>query len=514
MRKSNATLWVAYSVLTAFAQRPTQPSANQAPAAIGGEVRNSVTGMPIERAHVVARPTNSQQRYGAFTDTEGKFTITGLPSGDFVIAVDRVGYVTSTSHADATINLQPGDKKADLKLKLTPTGAIVGRVLDADGQPMEGVMVSVEIGGRPDRSASTDDRGMFRIGGLRPGKVRVRAQTMRLPFPPEIRTDGTVEVHYSPTYHPNALDANSAIRVEIGPATEVTGVDIRMVRTALIRVSGKVIGIPPGAKNTFLMVQPHGPGAQVKPDGSFEMWRVDPGKYTVTAQVNPQGGFGQFVSPPIPLEVGDSDVENLQIRLLPVGDLKGQVIFEDEEARTPPTSPAPVRRVMLRGDGNQSTPNGELKEDGSFTLARVSPAHYQVSVPGKLYVKSMTLGPTNFDGAKLDLTTGVPDAPLVLHVAASKGVVSGVVSDAKGPVAGVHVAIAEESLERGFTQGADTRDDGSYSFGALAPGKYRLFLFEDDERDELMMSLQRFDDIAEKIEVRDRETVTKDLKRK
>jgi hypothetical protein len=261
-------------------------------------------------------------------------------------------------------------------------------------------------------------------------------------------------------------------------------------------------------------------GTQVKPDGSFEIWRVDPGKYTLVAQVHQDGNIGEFASAPTPLEVGRADVENLQIQLLPVGDLKGQVVFEDEEARKPPSGgrrggPGPERRVFLRGDNYQYTPDGQIKDDGSFVLTRVAPGGYRVSVtPPPVYVKSMTLGPANFDGTKLDLTAGVPDAPLVVHVASAKGAISGTVRNDKGPAGGVHVALAEESQELGFTKSVDTKEDGTYSFSNVAPGKYRLFLFDDADRDEVMMSLDRFDDVAEKIEIHDEEKVTKDLKSK
>jgi hypothetical protein len=523
MRRSSAT-WVACFAAAAFAQRLAQPSPGAEPASLAGEVRNSVSGAPIERAHVAAT-LDGGQHFGTYTNADGKFVLTNLSAGAYAITVDRVGFVPAANLPALAISLQPGDKNESLKLKLTPTGAIVGRVLDADGQPMEGIRVSTEVGGQIDRSVTTDDRGVYRIGGLRPGKMRIRAQTMSFPFPPEIRTDGTVEVHYSPTYHPSALDAKSAMRVEVGPATEVTGVDIRMIRTPMVRVSGKVIGIPPGAKSTYIMMQPRGSDAPVKPDGNFEMWRVDPGKYTLTAEVNQEGMFGRFSTGPIPLEVGEQDVENLQLQLLPVGDIRGQVIFEDEEARTPPAPPQndmrhrpppPLRRVMLRPtEQNQATPAGEIKEDSSFTLTRVAPASYRVSInSGLVYVKSMTLGPKAIDGAKLNLSGGAGDALLTVHVASAKSGINGIVRDEKGPVAGVHVAIAEESLERGVTQQTDSKDDGSYKFANLAPGKYRLFVVDDSDREELQNSLEQFDDIAEKIEVHDRETVTKDLKRK
>jgi hypothetical protein len=441
--------------------------------------------------------------------------------------LDRVGFIGSPNPVEGSFELRAGEKKENLKLKLTPTGTIVGRVLDADGQPMENITVAVEIGGRTFRSATTDDRGIYRLGGLRPGTVRVKARPVSMPFPPEIRTDGTVEVHYSPTYHPSALDAKSATRVEVGPATEVSGIDIRMIRTPIRRVAGKLTGIPPGAENIFVSLQPQGSGARAKADGVFEIWRVDPGKYWVAAAANMAGK--QYASAPVVVEMMQSDVENLTLDLLPVGDLAGQVIYEDEDAAPRPPSPsaaeaqgsskpagAPKRRVVLTGvQGLNSNSTNDMQEDGSFTLQHVSPGKYRVQVtPGGIYVKSITLGPANFDGGTLDLSAGATAAPLVLHVASARGAVNGVVRDEKGPVRDVRVVIAEQSAERGLTQQTRSKEDGSYSLAGLAPGKYRLFLAEDNEMSQIQLSLEQYDDVAEKIEITDREIVVKDLKRK
>jgi hypothetical protein len=507
--------------LAAFAQPPADKAGT-----LEGEVRNSVTGAPIERAHVGARINNGEQRYGTYTDAAGKFSLTGLPGGSYVINADRVGFVGAQNTFDASVNVQPGDKNASLKLQLTPTGAIVGHVFGADGQPMEGMLVGIEIGDQTVRVAVTDDRGMYRIGGLRPGKLRVRAKpAMAIPLPPEIRTDGTAEVHYSPTYYPSALDARSAMRVEIAPAAEVTGVDIHMVRTPIIHVSGKVTGVPQGGSGNapYIMVQPQGPAARVQADGRFEMWRVDPGTYTVMARVNSERR--QYSSGPIPLEIGDQDVENLQIVLVEIGDVKGQVMYEDEEAGKPPapasgspqrrTPAPPARQVMLWGAGlDQSNFSGEIKEDGSFTVSQVPPGKYRVKITApSIYVKSMSLGSANIDGSLLDFPGG-KDAPLLVRAASAHGTLNGVVKDDKGPVAGAHVVIAEESLPREVAQVSDTKKDGTYTVSGLAPGKYLLFVVDDVDRTELRVNLEQFDDIAEKIEINDRETVTKDLKRK
>jgi hypothetical protein len=500
---------------------------------IEGEVRNAVTGAPIERAHVTVTLTNTdQQRYGTLTDAQGKFVVTGIPEGVYFVNADRVGFISSTNREGAIVTLKPGDKQTNMKLKLTPTGSVAGRVLDPDGQPMEGVSITAESGPQTLRTTITDDRGAYRLGGLPPTKIRIRAQTMALPLPPEIRTDGTAEIHYSPTYYPSALDAKSAMRVQVAPATEATGIEIRMVCTRMIHVSGRVIGIPPKASNTYIMVAPRGPGAQVKSDGFFEMWRIDPGKYTLTAMVNEEGGYGQYSSGPVALEVGEQDIENLQIPVVSVGDLKGQVVYEDETARGsqlpagepqnpqnpgPQRRPAPSRQLMLRAwDATGGFHAAKIQEDGSFTVNKVPPGTYRVSltVPSA-YVRSMTLGPTNFDGAKLELAGGVSDAPLLVHVASSNCTVTGVVRDEKGPVAGVYVMIAEESAANGAPRQTKSKDDGSYTMSNLAPGKYRLFVVDETETNWLStVSLESFDEIAEKIEIHDGETVTRDLKQK
>jgi protocatechuate 3,4-dioxygenase beta subunit len=50
------------------------------------------------------------------------------------------------------VTLTPDEKKDNFKLKLVPVGAISGRVLDADGQPVDGISVQAEQGGRTQRT--------------------------------------------------------------------------------------------------------------------------------------------------------------------------------------------------------------------------------------------------------------------------------------------------------------------------------------------------------------------------
>ncbi|HXB67277.1 MAG TPA: carboxypeptidase regulatory-like domain-containing protein [Candidatus Acidoferrales bacterium] len=533
-------------IAAGFAQgSPIGPS-NDQPGRVEGEVRNAIDGTPIERAHVRldSIANGGQERYGALTNAEGRFAISNLPLGSYNLMLDRVGFVDMNFPGATMLILRAGEKKDPMKLKLTPAGTITGRVLDSDGKPVESIQVMAESAGSGRRGAVTDDRGMYRIGGLHPGKYRVRALPQELPAPPEIRTDNTVEVHYSATYHPGALDAKSATRVLVGAATDVPGIDIHMVRTAILHVGGKVAGMPPGAQNVSVVLRSQsggGNGALVRPDGSFEVWRPVPGKYTV--QANYYNSGAQLSSAPVEIEIRDSDVENITLQLMAPEDIHGQVDFLDEEVRNapqpnqrpaqpagqsaPPGAPAttptvtpqrpPQQRIYLRGaDFSQGAAPAEIADDGAFTLLKVPPGKYRLSIFGSTgYVQSTQLGPTAMEGATLDLRNGSGGAPLRVRVAAATGVVQGTVRDEKGPVAGARVVLDEETADRVNPNFAITKEDGTYAFTGVAPGKYKIFTVDDPDLGAVSQgAIEDYDDIARSIDVAAHQTVNQDLRRK
>jgi Carboxypeptidase regulatory-like domain len=540
MRSNRLAIAAVLNAAAVLAQPAAPHPADEKPASIAGEVRDSVTGAPIARAHVVARRNigNQVESYAALTADDGTFVISKIPVGSvtspFDVQMDRTGYVDTRSQTSKSTRLGPGEQKTGIKLKLTPTGAITGRVMDSTGAPAEGVSVSAVTGilpERPVRSATTDDRGVFRIGGLAPGKYRVLARKQTLPFPPEIRTDGTAELHHSPTYHPGELDAKNASRVEVGPAADVTGVDIRLVRTPIVRVSGKVSGLSDGVQNVNVqLTRPgggFGNGTQVRPDGGFELWRVDPGKYTVYAQHFNNGEMWR--SAPVEIEVGENDLDNVSLQLMAAIELHGTTIFEDEEARKGPQPPPsasqasatqqsarpPQRRyVQLRDWGmanNMGGPGAPMAEDGSFSMPRVAPGRYRVTVmPPQTYVKSVEYGQAHFDGGELDIRSGA-NAPVTLHIATAAGTVSGTVRDDQGPIAGVRVMLMEagrQPMPKTVQSGAD----GSYNFDHVAPGTYRL-LAADEADFSPSGSDEDLEGVAENVEVADRQSVVKDLKK-
>jgi hypothetical protein len=240
------------------------------------------------------------QQYGAITNGEGKFSITGLPAGNYGLTVERVGFLMPRGEA---VTLRSGEAKADLKLKLTPTGAILGRITDSDGNPMESVGVAAETGGFNSRAVSTttDEKGQYRLGGLAPGRYRVRAAPYSLPFPPETRTDGTEEPNYVPTYHGDSIDAKGATRVVARSGADVAGIDIRMQRRPRVRLRGVVTGIPAGTEPMMVRIALRSGMSTrsfngVDRDGKFTVWCSEPGKFQAFAVL---GSRDQSMAKPI-----------------------------------------------------------------------------------------------------------------------------------------------------------------------------------------------------------------------
>jgi large repetitive protein len=543
-RNSAAPLLMLAAAASGLAQQTQPPRADEKPASVTGEVRNAISGMPIERAHISLRRYNNGgwDKYGALTNAEGKYTISGIPAATYQVALDRVGFVPPLEVTRNGLVLKAGEKKDDFKVKLVPVGAISGRVLDAEGQPVEGINVYAETGSVGQRTGGvTDDRGQFRIGGISPGKYRVRAVPQALPLPPEIRTDGTAEVFYAATYHPGAVDEKGATRVVVGPGTDVTGVDIRMVRTQVVRVAGKVSGMPEGAKNVFVqMMQANGgqssSGGQVKADGSFEIWRPNPGKYNLRAMYNSSGEM--MASGAVEMEVGESDIDNIELRLLTSEDIRVQVNFDDEGAKQAPqpagaqggaqstpagtqgTSqappPRPRGRITLRElNGMGQMKMADVTEDVAFTIPKVMPGKYLVSVTGyAAYVKTIRLGETTGDGPVLNLNQGSGGAAVTVTLSSAYGEISGTVQDDKGPAAGAHVAIRDKRNSQPVMRSVASGADGTYSMTSVAPGMYQLLVVDESESHTITSEpgTDDFDEMAETVEVRAKETVKRDLK--
>jgi hypothetical protein len=124
----------------------------------------------------------------------GTFTIQNVQPGDYWLSARRTGFLEtqygskSRYQRVSTISLRPGQQLTNISIQLTPQSVIAGKVVDPDGDPVDRAQVQLIgrfwWGGKlrysPCASATTNDRGEYRLSGLEPGRYYLVAQ--RMPF--------------------------------------------------------------------------------------------------------------------------------------------------------------------------------------------------------------------------------------------------------------------------------------------------------------------------------------------
>ena len=118
------------------------------------------------------------------TNSGGRFVFNDLPAGAYSLDATKTGYAAGAlgryrpGGIAQSLELKDGERNGTVKIAIWKYAAISGTVIDDAGEPLVGVNVqalrkSYEIGraqfGVNGNSASTDDRGVFRISSLVPG---------------------------------------------------------------------------------------------------------------------------------------------------------------------------------------------------------------------------------------------------------------------------------------------------------------------------------------------------------
>ena len=127
--------------------------------------------------------------FGAVTGAGGQSLLTNIQAGSFPLHIERGGYVdkkygqVSSNRPGTVLVLVPGQQVQDVLVSLVPTGTILGRVYDEDGEPIVGANVRAfryQYGGEervlaPVRQTQTNDLGEYRLYWLTPGEYYVSA---------------------------------------------------------------------------------------------------------------------------------------------------------------------------------------------------------------------------------------------------------------------------------------------------------------------------------------------------
>jgi hypothetical protein len=440
-----------------------------------GTVSDSVSHQPLRKVRVTLLRYQPPE-IEASTDDAGSFALHDLTPGEYRLGVGRRDYP-----AGKTITVNASEHPDPVKIELIPGAIVSGRILDEDGDPLNGCSAQARRAERPEQIMASSDAqpSEYRLFGLRPGKYILAVQCPIPVFQPRPFSSGPdppPSLAYPLQFYPAALDAASAERIEIGAGTERAGVDFRIRPAHVTQVRAVIAPSSAGWHGTDLFgglvrlgdfsgneFRPMSPDSS----GAFRFPQVFPGSYmllvTTLDQENPIGGIQRF-------EVKDQPI-NTVIELKHAVDIHGTV--EVESGANSASVQLPLIYIQLRpgypaDGGGISVVDTPVRQDGNFTLKSVIPVQWRLYISGaSVFVKSVWQGTKESSGPTLDLSSGSADT-LKIVLSANTASIRGTAPP------GTTVAYHDLDDKLAFRLSVQAEQDGQFRIEGLAPGRYRV----------------------------------------
>ena len=331
------------------AQQPTPSSetANESNGAIVGLIVNE-RGEPMPGASVFVRPINAPNAgRSSSADAEGRFRLTGLEAGLYIVSGYAPAYVSQPPAEDTpTTYYRLGDS---VRIEMFKGGVITGTVTNATGEPVVGIRVRALRARDTTNQAvrtlqygfverTTDDRGVYRIYGLMPGTYVVSAggsggnQSYQLnPYEGDVGT-------FSPS---STRDTATELSVRSG---EETTADIRYRSDAGRTISGTVKTTGNNGATIALMpidggFMPAGNAFQSPGARGFELSGVGDGEYYIVGTEFPTNINAMTtalpdlsISEPKRISVRGADITGIELVPRPSASMAGRIALEPSKA--------------------------------------------------------------------------------------------------------------------------------------------------------------------------------------
>jgi protocatechuate 3,4-dioxygenase beta subunit len=482
---------------------------------VSGQVLTAVEGAPLKSSRVVLLQENAgshPQAFAANTDSDGRFEIKKVTPGQYNFITSHAGYIAQQYKAKgigggAMLTLAPGQEVNDALFRLVRAAVVTGRVVDESGEPMPRVAVTAlrklsaeekEDWGPQARKeeliastgAMTDDRGEYRIFGLKPGEYYVKAAESDMPgfFGMSGEDDSMswnvrniLGSQYAPVFYPGVLQVDQAQPVALGPGEEVEA-DFALRHVKTVEVAGHVI-TSDGRPATHAYVQLYVPeggwsgelNASTSATGEFTIKGVPPGSYILSAQESDQDIRHVTKQK---LEVGNDNIDSVVIAFGKGTTVRGRIV---------PTSTGvnALDRIRIHLESTSESDTASfgfalVKRDGSFEITEVPNGNYELRVYGMelgWYVKSARLGAEDVLQKGLEVEKGSSSGTLEIVLSSGTAELEGSVTEHDKPVAGAQVRVKpdpETLYNRMRSTSASTDQNGHFTFNTLPPGKYRI----------------------------------------
>ncbi len=359
-------------------------------------VRGTVTikGKAAPDLAIVVRSTRnrSEAQYVAKTDLEGKYEITGITAGTYEVRPDSPVYVVTAPTGNSTLIIGEGETVEGINFSLIKGGVITGRITSSDGVPLIEQNVfsnitgtnryAVNLNSGVVRFGSTDDRGIYRIFGLPPGKYLVGVTAV-----PGGPARGGMQVSRT-TWHPGVSESTKATIVELSEGSEATNVDISVEtddNAPRFSASGQIVdgttGQPvPGLQLGLYGLQGQSPRASLIPsnaEGQFKIEGLSAGRYGIYIDGNNEGGLRIESTP---FDIVDGNVTGLVVKTFKGASISGQIILDGNEKKTSAKLGEFAITVTIANQAGSTGKNLEVAPDGRFQVRGLPEGTAQFSI--------------------------------------------------------------------------------------------------------------------------------------
>ena len=512
---SRVYLWLVTLVIVstvAWAQPPMPPGPprdNAQPRATGtatirGHVVAADSGQPLRKAQVRIMSGELRENRMTSTDADGKFEFKEVIAGRYNVSASKGSYVAlqygqlRPFEPGKPLEILAGQtlEKVDFAL---PKGAILtGRVLDEFGDPLPDAMVSVQryqnMGGQrrlipAGRTSSTNDVGEFRLFAVPPGQYYLSA-TLR---PMGMGGDVEDRSGYAATYFPGTTNIAEAQKVTVGLGQIVSDMNMTLMPTRVSRVTGTAVdsqgrpmtGMVTAMPRTDSMMMMFGPPAQIKPDGSFVVSGLAPGRYMLQVRGPTNDGESAYTE----ITVAGDDVNGLRLVATSPSAFSGRVIVDSAAAQG--FRPSSVRLgltptqtdMMMMGMPSQPA---VLKDDLTFEL-KAAPGQFRLTMfnqPTGWTIRAVRYRNSDVTDTGIEIRPGEDLAEVEVELTNRLTDLSGVVTNAKGEAIKDYSVIVFPSDRDKWTPNSRYMrtsrpdQDGRYKVSGVPPGQYLVIALD------------------------------------
>lgn len=475
----------------AFAQEPA--------GVIAGTVRCALSrrALPSAKVELTLHPSSDDGQAAALhaaADIRGGFRFEGLPVGEAVLSFAKAGYEAG-GRRTLQISLETDHDAKRLDVRLRPSAAVSGKILDRDGDPVTGAAVQLQKtvlragvkSLRAVRTARTDDRGHYRLFDLAPGRYYLSVSPAR-----GISAAGIREFAHSWGYFPGAPTRREAERIVLTWGSELAGVDFRLAAPSRTEVGGLVRGLggrdPCVSCPLSIIRRGEGQIAAVTTD--------ETGRFLVRGL--PADGYALRVNalegPRFTAARAAALVENESVRadmvLQPGSVVRGHAVVSGRgRDAAAEDGGAPLTVTLTAADGSRSRRLRAAPAPaagGEFEIVDVGPGEYRVGIEGAPaggYLREILLGGRPLPEPSITVSGGADLNGLRVVVGADGAVVRGKVEDTEfasegeAAPAGFAVLMPAEGVG-GYRReylGDYRPGDGLFVIPGAPPGRYHVF---------------------------------------